>query len=34
MFPKSPRTYGGELPEFNLIHQPELNDIGKRLAGY
>ena len=34
MFPKSPRTYGGELPEFNLIHQPILNDVGKRLAGY
>lgn len=34
MFPKSPRTYGGEIPEFNLIHQPILNDVGKRLAGY
>ena len=34
LFPKSPRTYGGELPEFNMIHQPVLNNVGKRLAGY
>jgi len=34
MFPKVPRTYGGELPEFNEIHQPVLNDVGKKLAGY
>jgi hypothetical protein len=30
-FPKKPKIC---LYEFNLIHQPVLNDIGKRLAGY
>ncbi len=34
MFPKAPRTYGGELPEFNQIHQPVLNEVGRKLAGY
>jgi len=34
LFPKSPRTYGGEIPEFNQIHQPQLTDIGRRLAGF
>ena len=34
LFQKSPRTYGGELPEFNQIHQPQLTDIGRRLAGF
>ncbi len=34
LFPKTPRTYGGELPVFNAIHQPVLTDLGKRLAGY
>jgi hypothetical protein len=34
MFPKSPRTYGGDIPDFNMIHRPVLNDVGKRLAGY
>jgi hypothetical protein len=34
LFPKSPRTYGGDIPEFNEIHQPQLNAIGRRLAGF
>ncbi len=34
LFPKTPRTYGGELLDFNQIHQPELNQDGRRLAGY
>jgi len=34
LFPKSPRTYGNEIPEFNQIHPPQLNEIGMRLAGF
>ena len=34
LFPKVPRTYGGEIPEFNKIHPPVLNDVGRRLAGF
>jgi hypothetical protein len=34
LFPKTPRTYGGDLPEFNPIHKPELTDVGKKLAGF
>jgi len=34
LFLKTPRTYGGDLPEFNQIHPPQLTDIGRRLAGF
>ncbi len=34
LFPKIPRTYGNELPELNMIHQPIINNIGRRLVGY
>jgi hypothetical protein len=34
LFSKSPRTYGGFVPEFNQIHPPQLNNIGRRLAGF
>lgn len=34
LFPKTPRTYGGELKEFNNIHPPQLNEIGMKLAGF
>lgn len=34
LFPKSPRTYGGVIPQFNMIHEPVLSNIGKRLAGF
>ena len=34
LFPKTPRTYGGELPEFNPIHPPQLTELGRRLAGF
>jgi len=34
LFGKVPRTYGGEIPEFNKIHPPVLNDVGRRLAGF
>ncbi len=34
LFPTKPRTYGGIIPEFNMIHEPVLSDIGKRLAGF
>ena len=31
IFPKKPKE---SLYEFNIIHKPVLNDIGKRLAGF
>ncbi len=34
LFPKSPRTYGNDLPDLNGIHPPVLTDIGRRLAGF
>ena len=34
LFAKTPRTYGGVIPEFNMIHKPVLNKIGLRLAGF
>lgn len=34
LFPTKPRTYGGIIPEFNMIHAPVLSDIGRRLAGF
>lgn len=33
LFPKDPRTYGAELPEIRTIPFPELNELGKSLAG-
>ena len=34
LFPKFPRTYGGDLPNVVDIEKPLLNDIGKKLVGY
>lgn len=34
LFPKTPRTYGGNLPYIKNILQPKLNNLGKKLAGY
>jgi hypothetical protein len=34
LFPKTPRTFGRELPEFKTISKPILTDIGSRLAGF
>lgn len=34
LFPKVPRTYGKELLEIKRLKKPELNDTGKRLAGF
>lgn len=34
LFPKNPRTYGGELPEITMIEPPTLTQLGKRLVGY
>ncbi len=34
IFPKTPRTYGNDLPDLNGIHPPVLTDIGRRLAGF
>ena len=34
MFPKTPRTYGGEIPEIVTINAPILTNLGKRLAGF
>lgn len=34
LFPKVPRTYGAEIPEFNPIHKPELTVVGRKLAGF
>lgn len=33
LFPKNPRTYGGDLPEVKF-KKHDLNEIGKRLVGY
>ncbi len=34
MFPKTPRTYGKEIPEINNIEKPVLTELGKSLCGY
>lgn len=34
LFPKFPRTYGGEIPNINKIQSPELTELGKKLAGF
>jgi hypothetical protein len=34
LFPKTPGTYGKELPTFNPIKQPTLTEIGLKLAGF
>ena len=33
LFPKTPRTYGGEIQEMKTIQLPILNELGKCLAG-
>lgn len=34
LFPKTPRTYGNELPELVDIESPKLTKLGKKLVGY
>lgn len=34
MFPKTPRTYGKEVPTITQLPRPVLTDLGKRLVGY
>ena len=34
LFPKTPRTYGNELPRITMIDKPVLNEIGKKLLGF
>ena len=34
LFPKNPRTYGGDLPLITTINKPILTILGKSLAGY
>ena len=34
LFPKMPRTYGAEVKEIVPLNPPEINDLGRRLAGY
>jgi hypothetical protein len=34
LFPKTPRTYGGPLPEITKISSPLLTDLGRSLVGY
>ena len=34
LFSKTPRTYGNELPKITMLPKIELNEIGKRLAGF
>jgi hypothetical protein len=34
MFPKTPRTYGAELPVITSLPVPVLTEFGKRLVGY
>ena len=34
LFPKTPRTYGNELPKIKNICPPKISDIGKTLVGF
>jgi hypothetical protein len=34
LFPKEPRTYGGDMPNVNLLDKPVLTDLGMKLAGF
>lgn len=34
LFPKTPRTYGAELPEIVDIEKPIVNSLGMKLAGF
>lgn len=34
LFPKNPRTYGGELKQVSIINKPTINNLGKKLVGY
>lgn len=34
LFPKTPRTYGKELPPITPIHPPIINEMGKKFIGY
>jgi hypothetical protein len=34
LFPKTPRTYGNEIPDINIIGKPVLSELGKKLAGF
>ena len=34
LFPKMPRTYGAEVKEVVPLKFPELNELGRKLAGY
>jgi hypothetical protein len=29
-----PQTYGAEVPEITSLPRPEVNEFGRRLAGY
>ena len=31
LFPKSPRTYGKELPNIKVVKKPKLTELGKTL---
>lgn len=34
LFAKYPRTYGGDIPDIEMINPPILNEVGMRLAGF
>tara|TARA_B100001248_G_C27322876_1_gene427605 strand:+ start:106 stop:1077 length:972 start_codon:yes stop_codon:yes gene_type:complete len=34
LFSKTPRTYGKDLPDINLISKPKVSKLGMKLAGY
>ena len=34
MFPKTPRTYGAELPEITSLPMPVVTEFGRKLVGY
>ena len=34
LFPKSPRTYGGPVPNVTDLPKPVLTSLGKKLAGF
>lgn len=34
LFPKTPRTYGGQLPQVGILTPPQITPLGRRLIGY
>jgi hypothetical protein len=34
LFPKTPLTYGGALPQVGTLTPPQITPLGRRLIGY